>query len=92
MKNFLIQCLSSSGKVSSKRLITLMSFILMAIGFISNLFWAKNIDPIIYDSMKWIVLGGLGFTASEKFSSKGGDVIDSQINNNSSNQQVDEVK
>ena len=44
MKNFLIQCLSSSGKVSSTRLITLMSFILLAICFISNLFWDKNID------------------------------------------------
>lgn len=62
--------LSSNGKVSSKRLITLLAFLLMAIGFIANLIWKYTIDAGIYDSVKWIVLGGLGFTASEQFSPK----------------------
>jgi hypothetical protein len=80
MKNFFINCVSSDGKVSSKRLVTLLAFIMMAIGFISNLFWKFTIDPIIYDSMKWIVIGGLGFTASEQFTNKNGDKINSQVN------------
>lgn len=80
MKKFFINCVSSDGKVSSKRLVTLLAFLMMAIGFISNLFWKFTVDPTIYDSMKWIVIGGLGFTASEQFAGKNGDKITSQIN------------
>lgn len=79
MKNFLINCLSSDGKISSKRLVTLLAFLMMCTGFIANLFWAKTIDPIIYDSMKWIVIGGLGFTASEQFAGKSGDKVNSTV-------------
>ena len=70
MKQFFINCVSSDGKISSKRLVTLLAFLMMATGFISNLFWKFTIDQTIYDSMKWIVIGGLGFTASEQFSNK----------------------
>ena len=70
MKKFFINCVSSDGKVSSKRLVTLVAFIMMATGFISNLYWDFTIEPEIYDSMKWIVIGGLGFTATEQFSTK----------------------
>jgi hypothetical protein len=87
MKNFFINCVSSDGKVSSKRLVTLLAFIMMAIGFISNLFWKFTVDPTIYDSMKWIVIGGLGFTASEQFANKNGDKINSQINGSKDEQQ-----
>lgn len=70
MRKFLMNVLSSNGKVSSKRLITLLAFLLMAVGFIGNLIWKYTIDAGIYDSVKWIVLGGLGFTASEQFGNK----------------------
>lgn len=70
MKKFVIKCLSSDGTISSKRVVTLFAFIMMAIGFIANLFWDFTIEPDIYDSMKWIVIGGLGFTASEQFGTK----------------------
>lgn len=83
MKKFLINCLSSDGKISSKRLITLLAFLMMATGFIANLFWKFTIDALIYDSMKWIVIGGLGFTASEQFTSKSGDKVNSQVNGGS---------
>ena len=73
MKQFFINCVSSDGKVSSKRLVTLLAFLMMATGFISNLFWKFTIDQNIYDSMKWIVISGLGFTASEQFSGKNTD-------------------
>ena len=66
-KNFLLNCVSSDGKVSSKRLVTLLAFFMMSIGFISNLYWDFKIDADIYDSMKWIVISGLGFVATEQF-------------------------
>lgn len=62
--------LNDGGKVSSKRLVTLLAFIMMSIGFISNLFWDFKIDRFIYESMQWIVMVGLGVTASEKFTKK----------------------
>lgn len=72
MKKFLSDLWSSNGAVSSKRVITIMAFIMMCIGFIANLFFKLTITDFIYDSMKWIVIGGLGFTASEQFTRKNG--------------------
>jgi hypothetical protein len=31
------------------------------------LFWGKTITPALFDGMMYIVVAGLGFTASEKF-------------------------
>lgn len=70
MRKFLLDVLNGNSDVSSKRFITLMAFILMAIGFIGNLIFKLTILEFIYDSMKWIVIGGLGFTASEQFTKK----------------------
>lgn len=70
MRKFILNILNSDDKLSSKRLITMLAFLLMAIGFIANLFWDFTIDTAIYDSMTWIVIGGLGFTASEHFARK----------------------
>jgi hypothetical protein len=70
MKKFFINCLSSDGKISSKRMVTLLAFLMMAIGFLANLFWNFDISENIYTSMEYIVLGGLGFTASEQFSTR----------------------
>ncbi len=72
MIEFIKKMLASNSGISSKRFITLIAFLLMATGFISNLFWDVTIEEFIYESMKWIVIGGLGFTASEQFTGKGG--------------------
>jgi hypothetical protein len=70
---FLVKMLSGEGETnpSSKRVITLMAFLLLAIGFIAELFFEKKVSPQTFDAMMYIVLGGLGFTASEKFTKKG---------------------
>lgn len=70
---FIIRMLSGEGESnpSSKRVITLLAFLLVAIGFLSELFFEKKVSPQTFDAMMYIVLGGLGFTASEKFSKKG---------------------
>ena len=60
----------TNGTVSSKRVVTALAMILCSIGFVSNLFWNFKIDPLIYNSMMYIVVAGLGFTASEKFAPK----------------------
>lgn len=55
--------------VSSKRVITFLAFLLCAGGFIADIMGHK-ITPALFESMMYIVIAGLGFTASEKFSSK----------------------
>lgn len=54
---------------SSKRIVTFLAFILCSIAFIANTFFGKAISPELFDSMMYIVVAGLGFTASEKFTS-----------------------
>jgi hypothetical protein len=58
--------------VSSKRVVTLLAFLLCASSMIAEQYFNYKIDPKIYDSMMYIVIAGLGFTASEKFTSKQG--------------------
>lgn len=71
--SFLIKmlCGENEANPSSKRVITLLAFVLVAIGFLAELFFEKKVSPETFDAMMYIVLGGLGFTASEKFSKKG---------------------
>lgn len=57
-----------NNSVSSKRTVTLAAFLLCAAGFIGDLVWDKKVDPYVYEGMMYIVIAGLGFTASEKFS------------------------
>ena len=70
--NFLSKMLSGEGEnnPSSKRMITFLAFLLLATGFIAEMFFEKRVNPQTFDTIMYIVLGGLGFTASEKFVSK----------------------
>lgn len=70
MKKFLLNILSATSEVSSKRLISLVAFSLMGIGFLCNLLFRLSIDEHIYKSMEWIVEIGLGTIVIEKFSGK----------------------
>lgn len=54
--------------ISSKRVVTLLAFLLCAIAFVANLFWNFTIDENIFEGMMYIAIAGLGFTASERFS------------------------
>jgi hypothetical protein len=60
----------SDEGISSKRVVTLLAFILCTIAFISNLFWNLDIKDSIFEGMMYIAIAGLGFTASEKFTKK----------------------
>jgi hypothetical protein len=59
------------GDISSKRVITFLAFLLCSVAFISNIFWKYEVDIKLFENMMYIVVAGLGFTASEKFTSKG---------------------
>jgi len=60
--------LSEDLAVSSKRVITFLAFLLCAAAFIAMIL-GHQIDTKLFDSMMYIVIAGLGFTASEKFAS-----------------------
>jgi uncharacterized membrane protein len=70
--NFLKSMLSDgvNDTISSKRVITFLSFLLCAAAFIADLGWDLKVDFPVFQSMMYIVIAGLGFTASEKFAPK----------------------
>ena len=71
MNNWLKSMLADgvNGSVSSKRVITLLAFIVCVYGFIADIHGYK-VTPALFESMIYIVIAGLGFTASEKFAKK----------------------
>jgi hypothetical protein len=70
--SFFTKMLSGEGEQnpSSKRVITFLAFLLLATGFIAEMFFERKVNPTTYEYMMYIVIGGLGFTASEKFVKK----------------------
>lgn len=70
--NFLTSMLTdgTNDSVSSKRVITFLAFLMCGIAFIAELFWGYKVSAQTFDAMMYIVIAGLGFTASEKFSKK----------------------
>ena len=59
-----------NGSISSKRVITFVATLLVAMAFVANLFWKLTIEEFMYSSMMTIVLAGLGTTVAEKFAPK----------------------
>jgi hypothetical protein len=59
----------TNGSVSSKRVVTFLAFVICAWGFIASVV-GYHVDPKLFDSMMYIVVAGLGLTASEKFANK----------------------
>jgi hypothetical protein len=55
---------------SSKRVVTLLAFILVSIAFIADQFTIYKANETLFDSVIYLVIAGLGFTASEKFARK----------------------
>ena len=59
----------TNNSISSKRVITLLAFLMCAGAFAVSLY-GVHVDAKLFDSMMYIVIAGLGFTASEKFTTK----------------------
>lgn len=68
----LVKMLSGEGEnnPSSKRVITFLAFLLVAVGYIAEMFFGKTVNPQTFEMLMYIVLGGLGFTTAEKFTNK----------------------
>ncbi len=58
------------GSWSSKRVITLLAFILVSVAFVADQFTIYKANETLFDSVIYLVIAGLGFTASEKFARK----------------------
>jgi hypothetical protein len=59
-----------NGSPSSKRLIVILCIILMSVGYIANLFWGYTVQEFMFNSIMYIVIGGMGITGVEKFAPK----------------------
>ena len=58
---------SHNGTLSSKRVVTFLAFLLCGVAFIANLFWGFEVKEFMFESMIYLIMVGLGVTASEKF-------------------------
>ena len=62
--------MSENGNPSTKRWVAVVATILIAIGYIANLFWDYTIEEFIFNGVMYIVIGTLGITGAEKFAPK----------------------
>jgi hypothetical protein len=65
--NFLMSMLSSEAKVSSKRFIGFMAFVMLMASWTADTFWTFEVKEKILDCFMYITVVGLGVTAAEKF-------------------------
>jgi len=56
-----------NGKISSKRVITFISFFLIVMGYVGNMFWGLTVEEFMYDALSYITIGGIFGVAAEKF-------------------------
>lgn len=59
-----------NGSVSSKRVVTLLAFILVCVSYVADQFFGYPAKAVLFDAMMYIVVAGLGFTVTEKFAKK----------------------
>ena len=59
-----------NGSVSSKRVITFLAFIIIGVSYLCDQFTEHKANAALFDSVIYLVIAGLGFTASEKFAKK----------------------
>ena len=67
---YLKDMMSDGGNPSTKRWVAVVSTLLIAIGYIANLFWDFTIEEFIFNGVMYIVIGTLGITGVEKFAPK----------------------
>lgn len=59
-----------NGSPSSKRWVAMLATVLVAVGYIANLFWDYTVEQFMFESMMYIVIASLGITGAEKFAPK----------------------
>lgn len=68
--SWLNECLSSGGKISSKRVSTAIAVITWVVCVIVELFSDYSVSDNTMDTMMYIIGFGIGATASERFTKK----------------------
>ena len=68
--SWLNECLSSGGKISSKRVSTAIAVITWVVCVIVELFSDYSVSDNTMDTMMYIIVFGIGATASERFTKK----------------------
>ena len=68
-RKFMGSMLSDNANVSSKRVIAVVAFIFLCIGFWMDITLGIKVNEFVWNSLLYIVLGGLGLTSIEKFRS-----------------------
>ena len=61
----------TAGSPSSKRVVTVLFSLLIAVAFVANLFFGYSVDKELIDSVMYIVIAWFGFTGVEKFAPNG---------------------
>jgi hypothetical protein len=59
-----------NGNPSSKRWVAMLATVLVAVGYIANLFWDYTVEQFMFEAMMYIVIASLGITGAEKFAPK----------------------
>ena len=70
MKDFFKKMLSESADVSHKRVIIVVFAICILIFCFVGTYTSKVIPEFMFDSICWIVAGGMGLTILDKFAQK----------------------
>ena len=68
--NWVIECLSSGSKISSKRVAMFVALITLVICVLVELFTDFAVSTNTMNTLMWLVGFGIGATASEKFAKK----------------------
>ena len=58
------------GKLSNKRVITLLSTLMLVVAFVGNVFMNKHVDDNLLNAIMFVIIGGMGITGMEKFAPK----------------------
>ena len=69
MKKTLVEMVQGiRGEISSKRVITFISFLCVVFAFVYDVLFEVDLDENTFDSMMYLVVSGMGLTVFEKFS------------------------
>ena len=64
------EMLSDGNTLSSKRVIAFLAFLVIAVSYFVDQFTEFKITKDLFDSLMWIVIGGMSITGVEKFAPK----------------------
>jgi positive regulator of sigma E activity len=60
--------ISNLGDVSSKRIMSFMTLLILLISYLIAQIWGKSAPEYMFEYLSYIVIAGMGFTSVEKFS------------------------